>query len=97
MEGPDDCLTNDELTSLLEGREPGDERDRFMAHLDRCPDCRMVLAESAQHLETERDSTEHSALAALAALAPLAPWVRVVVVVAVLFFTLLILWALRNS
>ena len=94
MEGPDDCLTNDELTSLLGGREPVDERDRFMAHLDRCPDCRMVLAESAQHLETDRDSTEHSALAALAALAPL---VRVVVVVAVLFFMLLILWALRNS
>ena len=93
MAGPDDCLTNDELTSLLGGREPV-ERDRFMAHLDRCPDCRMVLAESAQHLETDRDSTEHSALAALAALAP---WVRVVVVVAVLFFMLLILWALRNS
>ena len=94
MAGPDDCLTNDDLTSLLEGREPSDERDRFMAHLDRCPDRRMVLAESAQHLETDRDSTEHSALAPLA---PLAPWVRVVVVVAVLFFTLLILWALRNS
>ena len=85
MAGPDDCLTSDELTSLLEGREPGDERDRFTAHLDRCPDCRMVLAESAQHLEAVRDSTERS------------PWVRVVVVVAVLFLTLLVLSALRAS
>ena len=53
-------MTNDELTSLLEGRELGDERDRFMAHFDRCPDCRTVLAESAQHLEAVRDSAESS-------------------------------------
>ena len=87
MAGPDECLTGDELTSVLLSRELGDERDRFLAHLDRCPACHMVLAESAQHLAEVRDSAQRS------------PWVRVgvvvAVVVAVLFLTLLARWVLR--
>ena len=91
MAGPDDCLTSDELTSLLEGREPGDERDRFMVHLDRCPDCRTVLAESAQHLESAtavRRRGRHWLSFRVALVA---------VVIAFLFFMLLVLWALRTS
>lgn len=87
MAGPDDCLTNDELTSLLEGREPGDERDRFMGHLDQCPDCRMVLAESAQHLEgaaAARRPGRHSL--------PL----RVALVAVIVAVVGLVLWALRG-
>ncbi len=87
MAGPDDCLTSDELTSLLEGREPGDERDRFMAHLDRCPDCRMVLAESAQHLESAvaaRRPGRHSLS------------FRVTLVAVINAVVVLVLWALRG-
>jgi len=79
------CLTGDELTSLLVDDELGDERARFMAHLARCPACRMVLSESAQHLAVVRDSTQRPT------------WVRVVFVVAVLVLALVFVWGIRVS
>lgn len=44
------CLTSEELTSLLEGQELRGDRGRLVSHLDICPGCRWVLAQSAQHL-----------------------------------------------
>lgn len=79
----DRCLTGDELTSLLVDDELGDERARLLAHLDGCPACRMVLAESAQHLAEVRDSTRRST------------WVLVALVVAALVLVLVFLWGLR--
>ncbi len=88
MAGPDDCLSNDELTSLLEGLEPGDERDRFMAHLDRCPECRMVLAESAQQLESAAPARRRGGRHSLS--------FRVALVALVIALMVLALWALRG-
>ena len=50
MAGDGQCLSVDELTSLLQGEAPPRERDRWIRHLDGCRDCRTIFAESARHL-----------------------------------------------
>ena len=51
-----DCLSADEITSLLKGDASASERERWMMHLDDCRACRTVLSESAQHLAASIDA-----------------------------------------
>lgn len=48
--GSSGCLTETQLTRLLEGEAQLHQRDRWLTHVDLCPGCGLVLAESSKHL-----------------------------------------------
>jgi anti-sigma factor RsiW len=75
------CLSETELTRLVEGDVPLDRRDLWAAHLVRCPECRMVVAESSEHLENTAASRRPARTA----------WLVLAALVG-----LLILWAART-
>ena len=86
MPSRDGCLTETELIRLIEGEVRLEQRDRWVAHLDSCPECRMVMAESSEHLETVAATRRRDRRA-------LSSWVMLVALAVCV--ALVVLWALR--
>ncbi len=63
MQGSSDCLSAEALTLIMEDRVSRPQRKAWMSHIDRCHDCRTVLAEAAAYVEdwTERTAKEKPA------------------------------------
>lgn len=53
--GPSPCPSENTLVELLEGQLSPSERERMEQHLDDCPDCRRVVAESVRVLTPRRE------------------------------------------
>ena len=51
---PPPCLGAEDLAAFMDGALPPSERQRALVHLDACPDCRDLLAESARALDRQQ-------------------------------------------
>jgi Putative zinc-finger len=66
-----DCSTLEEVAALAEGRLRGASRERLIAHLAGCADCREVLAETIE-IGADLDAEERGAAPAVVELRPAA-------------------------
>jgi serine/threonine protein kinase len=55
-----DCLDDDTIAEFLAGELTSDGRHRVDAHLDRCGDCRQLVASLAHHAEAKSESSASS-------------------------------------